>query len=163
MPRGSSTSQGGKSVCSGIDSFLPWTAISWKLTKIDSVERQYPFLLFETYFSECPLEKAASSCLPSKYPTVCSGLIKLSLVQDLPVTYQDKHMFIDSASGILKEKSPIISCNQPAVVKIGKKYYSQVINYSILNAKVAFFYLISLNLPPLDAEIRPPCSSIENW
>ena len=61
------------------------------------------------------------------------------LVQDLPVTYQDKHMFVDSASGILKEKSPIISCNQPAVFKIGKKYYSQVINYSILNAKVAFF------------------------
>ena len=52
-----------------------------------------------------------------------------------PVFYKGKEIkvykgrFIDSGSAILKEKSPAMCCQQPAVLKIGTHYYSQVINH----------------------------------
>ena len=63
--------------------------------------------------------------------TQCAGVQaevreETKCVQDLPVFYKGKEMFIDSGSSILKEKSPAVSCQQPAVFRIGTHYYSQV-------------------------------------
>ena len=76
--------------------------------------------------------------------TQCAGVQaevreETKCVQDLPVFYKGKEMFIDSGSSILKEKSPAVSCQQPAVFRIGTHYYSQVFIGSKSNNQSCLF------------------------
>ena len=102
--------------------------------------------------------------------TQCAGVQaevreETKCVQDLPVFYKGKEMFIDSGSSILKEKSPAVSCQQPAVFRIGTHYYSQVFIGSKSNNQSCLFSPDPHPPPPVSRcqKIHAPCTSAKNW
>ena len=95
--------------------------------------------------------------------TQCAGVQaevreETKCVQDLPVFYKGKEMFIDSGSSILKEKSPAVSCQQPAVFRIGTHYYSQVFIGSKSNNQSCLFSPHPHPPPPVSRCQKNTCS-----